>query len=730
MREELNILNDFPATPHDEWLAAVEKQLKGKPFEKALVKKTYEGIDIQPMYFKHDLDHAPQARSLPGFAPCARGTRASGHRFFGWRIAQEITEPTPDQFGEALANDLRRGQNAINIRLDRAAMAGLDPDNANPGDVGAGGLSLATTRDWATVLGPIETVVDYPIQIETGPAALAVCALLAAHFNSQNLPLSQVKGCVAFDPLEHLLLTGTLPVSLAKSYDQMACLTRWARQHAPELKTIAVHGAPYANAGGNAVQEIAFAAAAGITYLREMQHRGLAVDDVCRRIQFHFSIGADFFMEIAKFRAARMVWQTITAAFGAEARSREMFIHAATLRYNKTRTDPWVNMLRVTTETFAGIAGGCDSLHVGPFDEVIRKPDAFSRRIARNVQILLKEEAHLDKVADPAGGSWYVERITLALAEKAWALIQDVEKAGGLPAALKAGFPQEQVAAVAALRAAAVATRKDRIVGTNMYPNLLEKKLNLDPPDPVALQRRRSRELAQFRQDRQSSRPADIGGEAIETAGGAAEAAMARLIDAAASGATLGDLTALLHGADRPERESIAPLHLHRRSEPYETLRQKTEAHRERTGRALKVFMANMGPLARHKPRSDFATAFFNVAAMETVFNDGFAGPAAAAEAALASGARAVVICGTDDDYMDTVVPVTAAIKAGDPGVLVIVAGYSPKYVDSFRQAGVDEFIHLKADALAVLRKLQHHLMSSTDDPDPSAETIRGKGVN
>jgi methylmalonyl-CoA mutase len=728
MREELNILNDFPATPHKEWLAAVENQLKGRPFDKALVKKTYEGIDIQPMYFKHDLDHAPQAESLPGFAPFARGGRASGHRFLAWRIAQEITEPTPDQFSAALAHDLRRGQNAINIRFDRATMAGQDPDAAKPEDVGAGGLSLATTRDWATVLNPIDTVLDYPIQVETGPAALAVCALLAAHLTDRRLPLSQLKGCVAFDPVECLLLNGCLHVSLEKSYDEMACLTRWAGQHAPQLKTIAVHGDPYANAGGNAVQEIAFAAAAGITYIREMQIRGLTVDDVCRRIQFHFSIGPDFFMEIAKFRAARMVWQAITAAFGADARSQKMFIHAATLRYNKTKIDPWVNMLRAATETFAGIAGACDSLHVGPFDEVIRKPDAFSRRIARNVQIILKEESHLDKVADPAGGSWYVERITLELAQNAWALIQDLEKAGGLPAALKAGLPQERVAAVAARRAAAVATRKDRIVGTNVYPNLLEKKLDPNALDHAALQRRRSRELAQFRQSRPSTGPADSSTGAIATSGSAAEAAMSRLIDAAASGATLGDLTALLHGRNSQARESISPLRIHRRSEPYETLRQNTEAHRERTGETPKIFMANMGPLARHKPRSDFATAFFNVAALETIFNDGFDSPAAAAEAALASRARAVVICGTDDDYMNTVVPVTEKIKAGDPQVLVIVAGYSPDYVESFREAGVDEFIHLKADALDILRKLQHHLMSSAGDPNPSAETTRGNG--
>ena len=728
MREELNILNDFPPPPHKEWLDAVDKQLKGKPFDKVLVKKTCEEIGIQPMYFKHDLENLPHARSMPGFAPFVRGNRATGHRFSSWRIAQEIIEPTPDRFNEALTNDLGRGQNVINVRLDKATMAGRNPDEAKTEDVGAKGLSLATTKDWAAVLQQINNLVDYPIQIETGPAALAVTALLAAYWRGEKLPLSRLKGCIACDPVKHLLLTGKLSVSLKKSYDEMACLTRWAVKNAPQLRTIAVHAAPYTNAGGNAVQEVAFAAATGIVYIREMQARGIAVNDICRQMQFHFSIGPDFFMEIAKFRAARMVWQTIAEAFGADNESRKMFIHAATLKYNKTRIDPWVNMLRVTMETFAGIAGSCESLHVGPFDEVIRKPDVFSRRIARNVQILLKEEAHLDKVADPAGGSWYVENITLELAQKSWALIQEVESKGSIIDVLKAGLPQERVAATASRRAKGVATRKDRIIGVNMYPNLLEKKLDLHPLNHQALKKTRSRELAQYRA---STTCSDFTAKAIETTGDSAAEAMTKLIDAAMKGATLGDLTKALHaGKDPEEKTIIPPLSIHRRSERYETLRQKTETHREKTGENLTIFMANMGPLAKHKPRSDFATAFFNVAAFDTTFNDGFPTPGEAADAALSSKARAVVICGTDDDYMETVVPVTEKIKAKAPHVLVIVAGYSPKYVDLFRKAGVDEFIHMKADALEILTNLQHHLMSSDDDANPSEKATHAKRGN
>lgn len=715
MSEALNILNDFSPTPHGEWLEAVEKQLKGKPFDKALVKKSYEGIGIQPMYFKKDLEGLPQIDAMPGFGPYVRGCRVAGNRAASWRIAQEIAEALPEAFNDALKHDLGRGQNTIHIKLDEATMAGWDPDaDDTPLEkVGSGGLSVATMGDFATVLGGIDSPMSFPVQIETGLSAGAVTALLAAYFTSEGDDLSKLEGCIALDPMASLLMDGALPMPLKKSLDEMADMTKWAIKNAPALRTIAIHGVHYANAGGSAVQEIAYAAATATFYIREMQKRGLAIDEIAPRMQFHLGIGSDFFMEIAKFRAARMVWQNIVQAFGGNGESQKMFIHAATLKYNKTRVDPWVNMLRVSTETFAGIAGSCDSIHVGPFDEVIRKPDAFSRRIARNVQMLLKEEAHFDKVADPAGGSWYVENITLELSKKIWETFQKVESEGGILEALKSGSPQEAVADIAAQRAKAIATRKDRIVGTNMYPNLTEKKLDIRPVDHAAIQKKRGEAMALFKEKNRDK--ADKRQDLLEALSTKKDAAvMDGLIEAAAAGATLGELTAALrkNGSDTQEAPlEITPLALHRRSEPYERLRGITEEYKEKSGNALKIFMANMGPLAKHKPRSDFSTAFFNVAAMDTVFNTGFATPDEAADAALASGEKAVVICGTDDDYMETVEPVTQKIKAADPGICVIVAGFSPKYVEQFKAAGVDEFIHLRADALAILGALQRHLM-------------------
>ncbi|PIE61023.1 MAG: methylmalonyl-CoA mutase [Desulfobacterales bacterium] len=705
MREDLNILDDFPATPHEDWLAAVDKQLKGKPFEKVLVKKTYEGIPVQPMYFKHDLKGLPHTGSLPGFAPYVRGNRAQGNRIRAWRTAQEVLHPDPTGLNRALKKDLERGQDTVNIRLDQAARAGKVPDQSNQDMVGADGVSLATMQDWEKILKDID-ISATPLMVDAGMQAPAAAALLAAGLDSQAGKLAMLTGCLGMDPLGELAKTGCLRMSFDAAYDAMAGLSQWAFTNAPELKTMLVDTDAYAHAGANAVQETAFALATATEYIRAMQERGLAVDGIFQGLQFVFSIGPDFFMEIAKFRAARMLWFTITEAFGATPEHRRMTIHGRTGRYNKTQIDPWVNMLRVSMETFSGIAGGCDSIHTGPFDEVLGMPDEFSRRIARNVQTLFKEESHFDKVADPAGGSWYVENITLALAKDAWALFQEIEGMGGMAKALSLGVVQEKTEAVAAVRAKNTAIRKDRIVGVNMYPNLTETPLT--PRDE------RGPEFHQTRMDQMAldikDRDESVWGNTLASLKAATgEKRMSLAVDAAVVGATLSEISdAMGYGTDDV---SVQPMNIHRRAEPFENLRRSVEAEKEQAGDAGKIFMATIGPLARHKPRSDFSTAFFNVAAFETIFNPGFDSPEQAADAALASGCRAVVICGTDDDYLEAVPPMAKKIKAADPNILLILAGYSPAYVADFKAAGVDEFIHIRADALSILTQLKAHLM-------------------
>nr|WP_320013163.1 methylmalonyl-CoA mutase family protein [uncultured Desulfobulbus sp.] len=707
MGTALDILKDFPANSHAQWMEAVDKQLKGKPFEKSLVKKTYEGIDIQPMYFMHDLEGLPQVDSLPGERPFVRGTIASGNRVNAWNIAQEITLASPEEFNRAASYDLSRGQNSLNIILDKATLTGQDPEVA-PELVGKGGLSLTCLSDAKVAFQDID-LSKHPIRLSCGAAGVAPFAMIAALVEEQGGDTKLLEGSLAVDPLGTLAVEGQLQGSLAQYYDQMAQLTRWALEHAPKLRTIAINTDGYRNSGGSAVEDIGFALATGVTYIRELMERGLAIDDIAAKMSFEFSIGNDFFMEIAKFRAARMTWTQVVESFGGNENSQKMYIHARTGTWNKTEVDPWVNMLRVSTEAFSGIAGGVDSMHVGPFDEIFRTPNEFSRRIARNVHIVLKEEGHFDKVVDPAGGCWYVEKITAQLAELSWALLQEVEKAGGMSAALDKGMPQDTVAEVAAKRAKNVATRTDRFVGTNMYPNLLEKRLFAEPFDQEGFCEQRVQAVKAHANavdksacnaaiDALAERRSILDGELV-----------VRAIAAARQGATIGMLSTAI-AAESSATPTVKPLNIHRGTESFERIRRATEAFTEKTGAPPKLFLANMGPIPQHKGRADFSTAFFNVGAFETIANDGFATVDEAAKATLDSGAKAVVICSTDATYPEIVPDLAMQIKAADPGMMIILAGYPKDHVEAFKEAGVDEFLHIRVNALDLLTKLQKHL--------------------
>lgn len=693
------LFSDFTYSTYEQWRSAVEKTLKGAPFEKRLITKTYEGIDLQPMYRQDDIAHLTYTYTLPGAVPFVRGTSAAGYVGKPWEIAQEIAASTPAAFNQALHYDMERGQTAVNLVLDQAARAGLDPDQAQVGQVGKDGVSIANGDDLAQALNGVD-LAQVPVFIYAGATGMPIAALLAAVLQRQGQSLANLRGAITTDPLGVLAEQGTLPVGLEQAYDELAQLTQWAIAQAPHLQTIGIQGSPYHNSGGSAVQELAFVLATAVTYLREMQERGIEVDEAAPRMRFTFSIGANFFMETARLRAARLLWSQIVSAFGGSEEAQKMTIHARTGTWNKTVLDPYVNMLRTTLESFAGAVGGCDSMHIAPFDEVIRESDEFSRRIARNTHIILQKECNLAQLIDPAGGSWYIESLTDQVASKAWALFQEVEKQGGIAAALQAGFPQSEVAKTAAERAKGLATRKDVLVGTNMYANMKEKPLEARTPDYAALHKARASQVKHTDAARY---------KLAEIATASYEDAPQVLIDAALAGATLGELTQALR-SESSTPSTITPVKLHRGAEQYEALRMAAAHQKESTGRAPQVFLATMGTIAQYKGRADFATGFFEVGGFEVIPNKGFATPEEAVKAALASGAPIVVICSTDETYPELVPPITQQLKAANSNLRVILAGYPADQVEAHKAAGVDDFIHIRANCYEILSRLQQQI--------------------
>lgn len=685
---------EFPQPTYQDWRQAAEKSLKGASFDK-LITDTYEGISLKPLYLQEDIRNLPHTGSLPGIAPFVRGNEPLGYLTNPWEVSQEFSQASPETMNQAIQNDLERGQGTLHIVLDQPTRREMDPSDDNKELIGLDGCSLFQLADLEALLKGIE-IEKYPVFVQAGPFSWPMVSLFTAYFNKKGLNLGQLTGCIGADPLGEWISEGALAHSLSQTYDAMAMQANWAAAHAPQLQTISIQGSPYHNGGGSAVQELAFALATGIEYIREMLKRNISIDAAASQIRFHFSVGTQFFMEVAKLRAGRLLWSRIVDAFGGVEESQKMKVHARTSAWTKTIHDPYVNMLRSTAEAFAAVVGGAGSLHVSAFDEAIRKSDEFSRRISRNTQLILDKEVHLSKVVDPAGGSWYIETLTDQLAEKAWELLQEVESQGGMSQAILNGFPQDAVAKVAAKRAENMGSRKDKWVGTNMYPHLQEP--DLDP---------KLDQLNSLQQARVECAKQVVAKTEIEpfTAGSAQLVTLAA--ESLLSGATIGQISKQM-SADPAALPQVKPIHLHRAAQPFEALRKASSQYKEKNGSLPKVYLANLGSLAQHKARADFSSGFFAAGGFESIMGQGSNTAEEAVRLAVDSGVSTVVICATDDLYAELAPELAKQLKAKNPEVTVLLAGNpSAEQREMYIQAGVDDFIHMRTHCFDFLYHLQ-----------------------
>ena len=690
-------LDEFTPPTDEEWKAACEALLKGAPFEKKMFTKTYEGITFDPMYTrKHTEDILPKG-VMPGMGDYLRGVDAAGYIGKPWGIAQACDETLPAENNELLRHEHDKGATIYHIVLDTASRTGVDARQAEA--VGDTGTSVTTVEDMHVLLTGLD-LAKFPLYVYAGANAVPLLALVAAARRASGEDMAEVRGIVGADPIGALAADGKLPASLDAHYDSLAAAARWATVNAPHLRTVFVRSDVYSNGGANDVQEVASVLATATAYLRALCERGLTIDEAASQIAFAFSMGANFFLQIAKLRAVRPLWAQIVGAFGGSAEAQKMRIHARPALFFKTIYDPYVNMLRNTTEIFSGVVGGIDSFESAPFDEPIRKGDEFSRRIARNVQIMLQEEFGLLQPIDPAGGSWAVETLTRQMKEKIWAEFQRIEKEGGIIAALRAGSLQENVAAVLAARFKNADLRRDRIVGNNMYPNMTETLLETRAEDTAALKAQRTADIDAYLSD------IDVKHRDEALASLRQAHSVDNAVEAALAGATIAELmTAVTEGDGAETVTAIAP---HRWSERFEALRQRTEEYKAEKNDNVKIFLANMGPIPQHKARADFTTGFLQVGAFEVLGNDGFKTVEEAADAARASGADAVVICSTDATYPEIVPALAPKLHEVLPKARVFLAGAAPKdLLETYKEAGIDEYISVRANCYEILESLQ-----------------------
>ncbi|VBB68928.1 Methylmalonyl-CoA mutase [invertebrate metagenome] len=686
--ENMVSVGDFPTPSYEEWRSAVDKALKGAPFEKKMVSQTYEGISIPPIYTSKNWPAAGEPSGFPGKQPFTRGFSACGVGAEGWCIRQEQAAPDLKVANAAILADLKHGTTSFLIRIDKAARSGLDPDQANPGLIGVDGVMAYARADFDALMDRVQLDL-VPIALAAGSQFLGTAAMLASLWQQRKVTGNEAKGAFNADPLGTLAATGTLPVPVEMALAHMADLAAYTALHWPNVTAVGVDTTPYYDAGATESQDLACAMATGVAYLRAMTAAGMEVNTACHQIAFTFPVGCDFFLSMAKLRAARKLWARITeSCTGTPTAAR---IHARTTERMLTRCDPWVNMLRTTTAAFAAGVAGANSITVLPFDHALGHADAFSRRIARNSQIILREESSLTRVIDPAGGSWYVESLTDQLAHAAWGLFQDIEKAGGMAMALRSGIIAEKIDAVHVVRERNIAHRKDPLTGISEFPNIAE----LVPSHPD-VDRKSLADQARV------ALPANRVEAARALRGAELGSLTERAVAAATDGATIGSIAAAL-AAGTSSGVSLQSLPRHCLAESFEALRSAAAAYKTNTGAWPTIFLANIGLIAAHTGRATYAKNFFEAGGVKTLTNNGFTEAKACAAAFQDSGAHIAILCSSDALYEKYVSTMAPALKAAGCQFLFL-AGNPGDRKEGYLKAGVDDFIFVGCDVLGSLR--------------------------
>lgn len=571
----------FSPTSTEDWKGKITVDLKGADFDKKLVWRTNEGFNVQPFYRREDLKDLAHMGTLPGQFPFVRGTRDNND----WLIRQQIAGTNPEEINREAVHAIDRGVDSIGVKLNRET----------------------TASDLETILKDIDLKkVEVNISCCNGKA-VEIAKILVDYIKAHGLE-NDFRGSIDFNPFKRLLRHG---IAFPKDIKEEAVRLYGVVKDVKNLRCFAVDSCMLNNAGAYITQEMGYALAWGAEWMTILTEAGFTACEVAARIKFNMGISSNYFMELAKFRAARMLWAEIVKAYGAEEGCCKMMVHAVTSQFNQTIYDAHVNLLRSQTETMSAALAGVDSIETLPFDLQYKKPDEFSERIARNQQLLLREESHLNKVVDPAGGSYYIETLTASIANVAWKLFCEVEDEGGFLALLEKGEIQKKVNESGVKRHIDVARRKEVLLGTNQYPNFNEKAL-----------------------------------DKIEKEGGACGCGCsAEVVDGA-----------------------VESLIFDRAASQFEQLRLDTE----RSGKRPKVFMLTIGNLAMRLARAQFSANFFGCAGYEIIDNIGFKTVKEGVDAAIEKGADIVVLCSSDDEYAEFA---PEAFKELNGRAMFVVAG-------------------------------------------------------
>jgi len=626
IENDIKLRSEFPPISTQTWEEQINIDLKGKDYDKSLIWKTNEGFNVRPYYRAENLEGLEFTDSQPGEFPFVRGNNRFGNN---WLVRQDITVTDFPVANQKALEVLNKGVTSLGFVFN--------------------GCSLVTVSDLKILLNGIQleaVEINFVLSCKHKEFFEMLLALLI----EQKTDPATLHLSINHDPIGKFTLRGKFCHSEAEVFEKTRTLVEWSEKF-PSMQVVTINGIFFNNAGASIVQELGYSLAIGAEYLTRLTDLGVDAALAAKKIRFNFGVGGNFFMELAKLRAARMLWANIVKAYHPVCQCEEsssegefcqcaakMVAHCETSSWNKTIYDPYVNMLRTQTEAMSAVLGGADSLTVLPFDAVYEQPTAFAERIARNQQALLKEEVHLDKIADPAAGSYYIETLTASIAEEAWKLFLEVQELGGFLTSFRSGSIQKQVREMADKRRKAIGSRRENILGVNQFPNINEQ---LEP---------------------------------------GLDSSLFSLVSQAAADA------------------EVETLQLFRGAQQLEAIRYATDLFATVNGRP-KVCMVPIGNLAMRKARAQFSCNFFAAAGYEVIDHNGFDSIEEGLANVLDAKASIVVLCSSDEEY-EILAPELSAKLEGK--TIFVVAG-APACMEALKAVGISNFINVKTNLLEAL---------------------------
>ncbi len=681
----------------EDWKKLAEKELRGRALGE-LTWATPEGIDVKPLYTSADLEELGYQETLPGFPPYTRGTKATMYAGRPWTIRQYAGFSTAEESNAFYRKNLEAGQMGLSVAFDLATHRGYDSDHPRViGDVGKAGVAIDSVEDMKILFDGIP-LDKMSVSMTMNGAVIPTLANYIVAAEEQGVSHEQLSGTIQNDILKEFMVRNTYIYPPEPSMRIVSDIIEYTAKEMPRYNSISISGYHMQEAGATQVQELAFTIADGIEYVRSAMAKGLEVDQFAPRLSFFFAIGMNFFMEIAKLRAARTLWAEVMEGFGAkDPRSLMLRTHCQTSGVSLTEQDAYNNVVRTAFEAMAAVLGGTQSLHTNSFDEAVALPTEFSARISRNTQLILNHETGVTNVVDPLGGSYYVEALTQSLVTEAKKLIDEVEEMGGMTKAVESGFPKLRIEEAAARRQARIDRGEEVIVGVNKFQPTQDDDFEVRDIDNTAVRDSQIARLNRVKAERDPQKVEAALKALTEAAAGTSNwdnNLLARAVDAARARATVGEISDAMEsvfGRHRAEIRSISGVYgsVYEGDKDFADIRAEVEKFAAEEGRRPRLMVAKLGQDGHDRGAKVIATAFADMG-FDVDVGPLFQTPEEAAKDAIDADVHVIGVSSQAAGHKTLVPELKKALEAAGAGdVLIICGGVIPqKDYDFLKKAG------------------------------------------